>query len=148
MSGGLLAFTAKPGVKLAFGIILFLVHYGLFFTSPQIVPDEFTMVFLAFLAVVSYLFLSFGPVRRFLGKYMTWSKVALALVIALYAAFASFGQRFFLNGNTRMHVSAQGVLSVALGTVWFLPVIYLLLFGLEWLASLLRPRSKPVCRYI
>lgn len=147
LSGKLPMRNADLDVKLVLGIILLIVHYQLFFTSPQIAPDKFTTIFLSLLVVVSYLCLSFGSARRFLGKYMTRGKIVLASVIALYASFASFGQRFFLDGNTRMHVSAQGAFYVALGTVWFIPVIYLLLFGLEWLASLCRPRSKSVCRH-
>lgn len=137
------AFFSASGKRLIGLAILLVVYYNLFFTSAKIIPDRFTTGFLALLTISCYLCLSSEAARRLLGKYRTRGKTALVAAAALYASLASFGQRFFLDGNTRMHLTSEGVFYVALGAVWFIPVIYLLLLGLEGLASLRRPRSGP-----
>lgn len=128
-----------PGVRRrapAF-IVLAVVHYLLFYTFPKITPDGFTTVFLILLAAASCLSL-FSP--RLEG-YKTRSGAALVAAVALYASLASFGQRFFLDGNTRMHFSAEGAFCTLLGTVWFIPVVCMLLAALERLASVRRPAA-------
>lgn len=142
------AFLSQYGGRLLFLILLFVVYYSLFFSSPQIAPSRITAVFLAVLTAASYLCLSFGSARRLLDKYRTPGKVVLLVLIALYASLASFGQRFFLDGNTRMHFSSEGLFYIVLGTLWFVPVIYLLLFGLEWLASSFKAGRKPLYRHL
>ncbi len=136
----------RSGRRLALPAGLAAAYYLLFFTSPKIGPDGVTAGFLALLTAGAWLCLPSGLGRRLLEKYRTRGKTALVAAIALYASLASFGQRFFLDGNTRMHFSPEGAFYVALGTVWFIPVIYLLLLGLEWLASLRRPGNGPAYR--
>lgn len=113
-------------------IICFLL---LFFTSQRISPDAFTKCFLAVLTAAAYILNRSGRAREWLEGYRTHGKTAAVVVIAVYASLASFAQRFFLDGNTRMHFSVEGVFYVLLGVLWFIPIIYLLLFGMEWLAS-------------
>lgn len=127
-------------------VLLLVAHYLLFFTSPQIAPDRPTSIFLALLAATSYLCLFSERGCRLLKEYRTRGGTVSVVVIALYASLASFGQRFFLDGNTRMHITAEGLGYVILGTVWFIPIICLLLFVLELLASRCRPRTGPARR--
>ena len=133
----------KPSRKFAFLIIMLGMYCVLFFTSPQIKPDKFTTIFLAVFNIISYLCLTSKLAHFLLKKYITPGKVFVVVIIALYAAFASFGQRFFLDGNSRMHLSVEGLFYLLLGMVWFIPVIYFLLFGLECLSSNRKSKCKP-----
>ena len=144
----LLAISSLPssGRRPVSLILLLAVYCLLFFTSPQISPDGFTTVLLLLLTIVAYLCLTSGLARRLLAKYRTRGKTALAAVIALYASLASFGQRLFLDGNTRMHISVERMIYLILGIIWFVPVIYLLLLGLELLASSCGDRAEPCQR--
>lgn len=135
--------SLRPGVKLAFMSILLVTHHWLFFVSSQIGSNKLTVGFLTILIATSYLCLTSKSALCLLEKYRTPGKIAVVIVIALYASFASFGQRFFLDGNTRMHFSTQGLLCLLLGVIWFIPIIYLLLFGLEWLAFSRKSQSIP-----
>lgn len=111
----------------------------LFFTSDRIQPTHLTQGFLLLLTVASV-----WCVNRKSGcmeKYRTKGSRAAIGIIAVYASLASFAQRFFLDGNTRMHFSLPGLFYVLSGILWFIPVIWLLLFALEWLSS--RPRTLP-----
>lgn len=129
-----------------FLFILLATYCLLAFIPLQGAPDRFTARFLALFTAVSYLCLSSGLARRHLEKYKSRGKMAVVAAIALYASFASFGQQFFLNGNTRMHFSAIGLLYVLLGMAWFIPVIEMLLLGLERIASSRTPRMGPAMR--
>lgn len=135
-----LVYRAKPRQTLL--ALLALNYLLLFFTSERIAPTLFTRLVLALLTAASALCLLSEKARGLLEKYQARNKVIITALIALYASFASFGQRFFLDGNTRMHFSSQGVLYVLLGTLWFLPVVYLLLLGLEHLAAARKPRPE------
>lgn len=111
----------------------------LFFTSDRIQPTHLTQGFLLLLTVASV-----WCVNRKSGcmeKYRTKGSRAAIGIIAVYASLASFAQRFFLDGNTRMHFSLPGLFYVLSGILWFIPVIRLLLFALEWLSA--RPRTLP-----
>lgn len=133
--------------RFAFLPFLLLIWFLLFFTSQRIVPDSFTAMLLLLLTAASYLCMFSDLSRRLLTKYRMRGRRTLLAAIALYASFASFGQRFFLDGNTRMHVLPEGVLYVTLGMIWFLPIICSILFVLEWLASSLRKSgSSPAHR--
>ena len=123
-------------------VLLLLTFFLLFFTSPQITPDIFTKIFLAVLTAASFPCLLPGSAEEFLGKYRTVGKKSVIVAIAVYASLASFGQRFFLDGNTRMHFSAAGLAYIVLGAIWFVPIVYLLLLGLEWLASQRKARTE------
>ena len=111
----------------------------LFFTSDRIQPTHLTQGFLLLLTVASVW--CFNRKSGCMEKYRTKGSRAAIGIIAVYASLASFAQRFFLDGNTRMHFSLPGLFYVLSGILWFIPVIWLLLFALEWLSA--RPRTLP-----
>ena len=111
----------------------------LFFTSERIQPTHLTQGFLLLLTVASVW--CFNRKSGCMEKYRVKGSRAAIGIIAVYASLASFAQRFFLNGNTRMHFSLLGLFYVLSGILWFIPVIRLLLFALEWLSA--RPRTLP-----
>ena len=119
---------------------LFAANYVfLFFTSGKIRPTYFTRFFLLLLTAAS--FLCFCRKDSCMEKYRTKGSRAAIGVISVYASLASFAQRFFLDGNTRMHFSLPGLFYVLSGILWFIPFVWLMLFALEWLSS--RPRTLP-----
>ena len=111
----------------------------LFFTSDRIQPTHLTQGFLLLLTVASVW--CFNRKCGCMEKYRVKGSRAAIGIIAVYASLASFAQRFFLDGNTRMHFSLPGLFYVLSGILWFIPVIRLLLFALEWLSA--RPRTLP-----
>ena len=111
----------------------------LFFTSERIQPTHLTQGFLLLLTVASVW--CFNRKSGCMEKYRTKGSRAAIGIIAVYASLASFAQRFFLDGNTRMHFSLPGLFYVLSGILWFIPIIRLLLFALEWLSA--RPRTLP-----
>ena len=119
---------------------LFAANYAfLFFTSERIQPTHLTQGFLLLLTVASVW--CFNRKSGCMEKYRTKGSRAAIGIIAVYASLASFAQRFFLDGNTRMHFSLPGLFYVLSGILWFIPVIRLLLFAMEWLSA--RPRTLP-----
>ena len=126
-------------------LLMALVFIRLFPMSPS-APNSFTRLLLAVLTAAASLCLLSKKAQALLEKYKTTGKRAFVLFAALYASFASFGQRFFLDGNTRMHGSWNGLFYLLLGTLWFVPIIYLLLLGLELLASSRRSGGDPAFR--
>ena len=119
---------------------LFAANYAfLFFTSDRIQPTHLTQGFLLLLTVASVW--CFNRKSGCMEKYRAKGSRAAIGIIAVYASLASFAQRFFLDGNTRMHFSLPGLFYVLSGILWFIPVIRLLLFALEWLSA--RPRTLP-----
>ena len=111
----------------------------LFFTSERIQPTHLTQGFLLLLTVASVW--CFNRKSGCMEKYRVKGSRAAIGIIAVYASLASFAQRFFLDGNTRMHFSLPGLFYVLSGILWFIPVIRLMLFALEWLSA--RPRTLP-----
>ena len=119
---------------------LFAANYAfLFFTSGRIRPTYFTRFFLLLLTAAS--FLCFCRKDGCMEKYRTKGGCAAVGAVSVYASLASFAQRFFLDGNTRMHFSLPGLFYVLSGILWFIPVVWLLLFALERFSSL--PRTLP-----
>lgn len=141
---GIKVFKEKTGDIICnkFSIIYLANFFLLFFTSSKIAPDAFTKIFLAVFSMAAASCISSSVAQNFLKKYKTVGKTAAIAVVSLYGSLASFGQRFFLDGNTRIHFSAIGLFYVLVGAVWFIPIIYLLLLGLEWLASFRSPRLE------
>ena len=111
----------------------------LFFTSDRIQPTHLTQGFLLLLTVASVW--CFNRKSGCMEKYRAKGSRAAIGIIAVYASLASFAQRFFLDGNTRMHFSLPGLFYVLSGILWFIPVVWLMLFALEWLSA--RPRTLP-----
>lgn len=64
--------------------------------------------------------------------YFTAKREAALVLISLYAAFACFGYPLFLSGDL-IHWSFWGFVLLILAAAWFLPIVFLLLFGLETL---------------
>ena len=116
----------------------------LFFTSDRIQPTHPTQGFLLLLTVASVW--CFNRKSGCMEKYRTKGSRAAIGIIAVYASLASFAQRFFLDGNTRMHFSLPGLFYVLSGILWFIPVIRLMLFALEWLSARHRTLPKPGSR--
>lgn len=116
----------------------------LFFTSDRIQPTHPTQGFLLLLTVASVW--CFNRKSGCMEKYRTKGSRAAIGIIAVYASLASFAQRFFLDGNTRMHFSLPGLFYVLSGILWFIPVTRLMLFALEWLSSRHRTLPKPGSR--
>ena len=112
----------------------------LFFTSERIQPTHLTQGFLLLLTVASVW--CFNRKSGCMEKYRTKGSRAAIGITAVYASLASFAQRFFLDGNTRMHFSLPGLFYVLSGILWFIPFVWLMLFALEWLSA--RPRTR--CR--
>ena len=112
----------------------------LFFTSSAICPNRRTKIFLVILTALagSAVLLK----KSLLWKYRNKSGVICILLISAYASLASFGQRFFLNGNVRVHLSPEGLFYCVIGTFWFIPVICSLLVVMEGLTS--RPGKQRV----
>lgn len=106
----------------------------LFFTSSAICPNRRTKIFLVILTALagSAILLK----KSLLWKYRNKSGVICILLISAYASLASFGQRFFLSDNVRMHVTSEGIFYCVLGAVWFIPIISGLLIVLERLTVL------------
>ena len=111
----------------------------LFFTSERIQPTHLTQGFLLLLTVASVW--CFNRKSGCMEKYRTKGSRAAIGITAVYASLASFAQRFFLDGNTRMHFSLPGLFYVLSGILWFIPFVWLMLFALEWLSA--RPRTLP-----
>lgn len=116
----------------------------LFFTSDRIQPTHPTQGFLLLLTAASIW--CFNRKSGCMEKYRTKGSRAAIGAISVYASLASFAQRFFLDGNTRMHFSLPGFFYVLSGILWFIPVIWLLLFALEWLSARPQPLPKPGSR--
>ena len=111
----------------------------LFFTSERIQPTHLTQGFLLLLTVASVW--CFNRKSGCMEKYRTKGSRAAIGIIAVYASLASFAQRFFLDGNTRMHFSLPGLFLCFERYSLVHPVIWLLLFALEWFSA--RPRTLP-----
>lgn len=93
---------------------LFAANYAfLFFTSERIQPTHLTQGFLLLLTVASVW--CFNRKSGCMEKYRTKGSRAAIGIIAVYASLASFAQRFFLDGNTRMHFSLPGLFYVLSG---------------------------------
>lgn len=119
-------FTRKNGL-----VFLGCVNYFLlFYTHPLISPTLLSKLFLFFLNLYG-LYTVFHQDTPAMKKYTGKSAKAALCAISFYAAFATFGQRFFLGGNTRPHFSFVGVVYLFLGMLFYLPLLWLFLSTLE-----------------
>lgn len=107
----------------------------LFCTSERIAPAKTTLLFLAILSVVSVLVTLRAWGTEEMKRYSTKSGLLILGLISVYASLTSFAQRYFLDGNTRVHFSLPGLCYVILGCVWFFPVIVTLLLLIGRLAQ-------------
>ena len=75
-------------------------------------------------------------------KYRTRGRLTAVSAVALYAAFASWGQRLLHMDAPRMYITWDTVVYLLIGAVWYVPLLLCLLAGLEWLVTVNpRPRS-------
>lgn len=118
----------------------------LFFTSEEICPSLFTKIVLLLLTFCAIACFNSEKCREIMKKYSTRGCYVWIVTIAVYASLASFGQRFFLNGNTRMHFSLSGLCYCISGILWFIPVIWLMLCCMERLALYKRKSTKGISR--
>lgn len=127
---------------------LILLNAGvLFFSCEQIQPTTLTKVCLLVLTGFSAYCVNRADQDAAMSKYRTRGCSLWIMLISAYASFVSFGQRFFLNGNTRMHGSLSGLFYCISGFLWFLSIIWMLLNSLEWLAAQKRHKQgKPISR--
>lgn len=121
--------------RLVINLLMFANTGLLFFTNQRIKPTRLTQTFLIVLTAIAIYVLNSKQAWSILEKYKSRSGYAAVIAISIYASFASFGQRFFLNGNTRIHGSWQGALYCASGVLWFIPIIWIMLYVIERLAS-------------
>lgn len=121
--------------RLVINLLMFANTGLLFFTNQRIKPTRLTQTFLIVLTAIAIYVLNSKQAWSILEKYKSRSGYAAVIAISIYASLASFGQRFFLNGNTRIHGSWQGALYCASGVLWFIPIIWIMLYVIEWLAS-------------
>lgn len=121
--------------KIAIVVLAFLNAGVLFFSGSQIQPTALTKAGLLILTGLSVYCVNCQSGRERMKKYRTRGCCAWLGAISVYASLASFGQRFFLDGNTRIHGSLTGLFYCMSGFIWFLPVIWMLLYCLEWLSS-------------
>lgn len=129
----------KRHISLAFMIFYLLIAIILFGTSPLIMPSLATKAFLLGLTLTSSVVCNMGWSEACMEKYKTKGKIILLCCIALYSSLATFAYRFFLFGNVRPSFSLNGLGYILLGTLWYIPLIFMMLFAMETLAA----RSKP-----
>ena len=114
-----------------------LVYFVLFFTIPAVKPVAGTKLLLALIS----LFAGFAFARIIkaeegrLSLYKRKAYVSAIIIVALYASLASFAQRFFFDGYSRMHLSLAGFVCCVLGFIWFVPVICSILWSFEKLSA-------------
>ncbi len=130
--------------QLITGTLYPMVFVILFDSHWLIVPALSTKLVLALLTAVNVYILWWGISLPRMAKYRSRSARTMIGIVSLYASLASFGQRFFLAGNTRMHLSADGVLYCFLGILWFLPVVLLGLYLLETMTASAEKRQPPL----
>ena len=111
----------------------------LFLSSEKIAPTKPTLIFLFLFTISAIVFITSQKGLKYLGKYFTKSAWIAVILISLYGSLASFAQRFFLDGNTRIHFSTSGMLYCISGWLWFIPIIWFLLLCLEMAASHIKP---------
>lgn len=121
----------------------------LFFTNEAIQPDKKSKALLLLLTFFSGFTNCYG--KGHLQKYRSNVCKICIFLISTYASLASFGQRFFLNGDVRIHFSLEGILYCVLGIIWFIPIICCMLVVLEkltFLSSIKRKLPKRVAKWI
>lgn len=118
------------------------IYVLLFTTTEDIMPTAATRAGLALQTAVCALLCLRSRGKACMEKYRTRSVRAALAGTALYGSLASFGQRFFLNGNTRMHGSLPGVVYCFLGFLWFVPLLWSGLCLLEGASARCTPKTR------
>lgn len=122
---------AYGAVSAVFGMSFLL----LFTTSEAISPLFTTKATLAFVTLVTAILFCLSWHRDAMKKYRDKGSCLFLAILSLYSSLATFGQRFFLNGNTRIHFSGEGLYYCLLGSIWYLPILWSFLWVLEHLSA-------------
>lgn len=107
----------------------------LFTTSEAISPVFTTKATLAVLTLITAATFCLSQQSSAMQKYRSKGSCLFLGLLSLYSSLVTFGQRFFLNGNTRIHFSGEGVFYCILGAIWYLPILWSFLFGLEFFSA-------------
>lgn len=107
----------------------------LFTTCEAISPLFTTKAALALLTLVTAVVFCLSQQSGAMEKYRGKGSCLFLGLLSVYSSLATFGQRFFLNGNTRIHFSGEGVLYCVLGAVWYLPILWSFLWILEFFSA-------------
>lgn len=114
-------------VSAVFGVSFLL----LFTTSEAISPLFTTKAALAVLTLITAVVFCLSQQSGAMQKYRSKGSCLFLGILSVYSSLATFGQRFFLNGNTRIHFSGEGTFYCVLGAIWYLPILWSFLFALE-----------------
>ena len=114
----------------------------LFFPERMVNSPKCNAYWLLLFSAVTIYILEWSPNWQKWNVYCTRKDYVLVFAVSAYASFASFGQRFFLNGNTRMHFSLRGVACWLQGALWFIPVVCVLLIILEGFSAKICKRTR------
>jgi len=128
--------------NLAWCVLYTAVSWSLFFTSSQISPGTATKFLLMVFSISSGIVICSDSGRAVLHKYGNVSSRIWIGVISFGASLMCFVQRFFLDGNTRMHFSQVGLIYCLLGAVWFVPVVLAILALFELAVPYMEEREK------
>lgn len=111
------------------GLIYCSVAVAVFLLSPYIKPAGSVLLFLGGLCCAA-LFILYKAEKndRYIAKKR--SEWICAFLVSLYASFASFGYRLFLQGNY-MSFSYDRCAYLLMGTLWFYPIILAILSIME-----------------
>ncbi len=130
--------------QLGLGVGYWIVFFLLFDSHWKIVPTRPAKLLLGLLTLANCGMLLWGLQKKRMQKYCCASGRTAVGIISLYASLASFGQRFFLEGNSRIHFSMEGAVYCLLGFLWFLPLIFLGLYLLENLCETAGCKQPPL----
>jgi len=119
----------KKLLKAAFTAGYLLLAALLFLTNKRIVPAPSVLLFLGVLSLASAQCFARAADRADMRVYLT-RRLPACLLVSAYASFASFGYRLFLD-SVRISVSAKGAAYLALGALWFFPIVISILYLLE-----------------
>ena len=133
----------------AAGLLLYLgLAAVLFFTNPLIQPQGFTLACLLPFMLLAWKVLLLPGHPDYLKKYRTRGRCIALGGISVYSSLAAFGHRLLAMEEARMHIEWDDALYLLLGALWFLPLLLLFLYGMEWLSHRpVRPELKPLARW-
>lgn len=136
----------KSGAISVRGLLLvpveLILYFILFYTVPDVKTTSGTKIFLLLISAGAALVCHLMTKNGSMEKYGRGHKIA-CLLIAVYAALASFAQRFFFEGYSRMHLSLGGIVCCLLALLWFLPVIWAMLCLMERLSAVGERKERP-----
>lgn len=107
----------------------------LFTTCEAISPVFTTKATLALLTLMTAVVFCLSQQSSAMEKYRGKGSCLFLGLLSVYSSLATFGQRFFLNGNTRIHFSGEGVFYCVLGAIWYLPILWSFLWVLEFFSA-------------